>query len=436
LLSLLIPLIKIESFKNVVSSKYMMTLPEVLLGNQQQKETSTILLDPVVITQKSFWTWEIIFFLGALFALFLLGFKVFKMGILLRKNPKQKIENFYIVKLVNSNAAFSFFKFIFLGDQIKNEDKNTILKHEIVHVKQFHSLDLLFFEILRILFWFNPLTYMYQNRMVTLHEYIADAHAVNPENKKAYYENLLSQVFDTKKISFINTFFKQSLIKKRIVMLQKSKSKQVNLLKYALLIPLVFFMLVYASCTSQEKINKEEKSVEDLISELQARINTKGLTGKEYLALSQLTANYKEYENTKVVYKTTNISEVDVPFAVIETPPAFPGCEALEKLQRRKCFSQNVSEHVNRNFNTKIASEHNLTGKQRINVIFKIDKEGNVTGVRSRAPHPALEEEAKRVINLLPKMIPGEQKGKKVNVPYSLPIIFQVADNKPGLNTE
>jgi protein TonB len=69
-----------------------------------------------------------------------------------------------------------------------------------------------------------------------------------------------------------------------------------------------------------------------------------------------------------------------------------------------------------------------LSGKQRINVIFKIDKNGNVTGVRSRAPHPRLEKEAARVINLLPKMKPGRQRGKAVVVPYSLPITFKVQE--------
>jgi protein TonB len=69
-----------------------------------------------------------------------------------------------------------------------------------------------------------------------------------------------------------------------------------------------------------------------------------------------------------------------------------------------------------------------LSGKQKINVMFKIDKKGNVTGVRSRAPHPRLEKEAARVINLLPKMKPGRQRGRAVVVPYSLPITFLVQD--------
>ncbi|GAL70644.1 TonB family protein [Jejuia pallidilutea] len=91
-------------------------------------------------------------------------------------------------------------------------------------------------------------------------------------------------------------------------------------------------------------------------------------------------------------------------------------------------MSEKIQKFVQKKFNTELASDLGLSGRQRINVIFKIDKNGNITGVRSRAPHPGLEKEAARVINLLPKMKPGRQRGKPVTVPYSLPIVFQVQD--------
>ena len=87
-----------------------------------------------------------------------------------------------------------------------------------------------------------------------------------------------------------------------------------------------------------------------------------------------------------------------------------------------------TSLFVNKKFNTDLAGDLGLTGRQRINVIFKIDKTGNIVGIQARAPHPGLEKEAKRVIGLLPKMKPGKQRGKAVTVPYSLPILFQVQD--------
>jgi len=120
--------------------------------------------------------------------------------------------------------------------------------------------------------------------------------------------------------------------------------------------------------------------------------------------------------------------DVEVPFSVIENVPEYPGCEKGTNSEKRKCMSRAIEKFIQKKFNTDLANDLGLTGKQRISVIFKIDKDGNVTGVRSRAPHPRLEKEAERVVNLLPKMKPGRQRGRAVVVPYSLPITFLVQD--------
>ena len=116
--------------------------------------------------------------------------------------------------------------------------------------------------------------------------------------------------------------------------------------------------------------------------------------------------------------------DVDVPFFLVESAPIFKGCERAK--DKKKCMSEKIAEFVKTKFNTDLASDLGLTGRQRISVIFKIDKRGNVVRVRTRAPHPRLAKEAERVINMLPKMQPGKQRGVPVNVTYSLPIIFQV----------
>lgn len=118
---------------------------------------------------------------------------------------------------------------------------------------------------------------------------------------------------------------------------------------------------------------------------------------------------------------------MDVPFAVIENVPIYPGCENLRtNEERRQCMSDQISRFVNRNFNSELANDLGLSGRQRIAVQFKIDSRGNVVEVLARAPHPRLEAEAKRVIERLPSMTPGKQRGRAVNVMYSLPILFQV----------
>ena len=119
---------------------------------------------------------------------------------------------------------------------------------------------------------------------------------------------------------------------------------------------------------------------------------------------------------------------LEVPIVVVEHVPEYPGCEKGSNAAKRKCMSKKIAKFVQRKFNTDLAEELGLTGHQRISVVFKIDTKGNVIGVRSRAPHPRLEQEAARVINLLPQMKPGRQRGNAVVVPYSLPINFKVQD--------
>ncbi len=121
----------------------------------------------------------------------------------------------------------------------------------------------------------------------------------------------------------------------------------------------------------------------------------------------------------------------DVPFTVIENVPVFPGCEGLENNKAFKdCMSREITAMVINNFNLALAGMLDLSGRQRISVQFKIDGYGFVTDVLARAPHPDLEEEAKRVVNLLPRFTPGKQRGEVVGVLYALPIIFNAEGNK------
>jgi len=116
----------------------------------------------------------------------------------------------------------------------------------------------------------------------------------------------------------------------------------------------------------------------------------------------------------------------DVPFAIIEDVPVYPGCKG-NKDQLKSCLQESITKHVNRKFNSDLASDLGLSpGVKKIFVMFKIDKTGNITDVQARAPHKRLEEEAIRVVELLPKMIPGKQRGRAVGVKYSLPIAFKV----------
>ncbi|SEQ58652.1 outer membrane transport energization protein TonB [Hyunsoonleella jejuensis] len=119
--------------------------------------------------------------------------------------------------------------------------------------------------------------------------------------------------------------------------------------------------------------------------------------------------------------------DVEVPFAIIEDVPLFPGCENVKKSERRDCFQQKMNAHVVKNFNyPQTALDMGIKG--RVYVIFVIAPDGSISKIRTRGPDKILEDEAQRIISLLPKMIPGKQRGKPVSVPFSLPINFVMAE--------
>ena len=125
-----------------------------------------------------------------------------------------------------------------------------------------------------------------------------------------------------------------------------------------------------------------------------------------------------------------NIAEdaVEVPIQFISKPPVFPGCEENKDTKAMKdCLSHKIQKFVARNFNTNIAHDLGLAGKNvKIITMFTIGKNGKVTHIKARSKYPALADEAKRVIASLPQMKPGQQKDKAVAVTYTLPIIFKV----------
>ena len=114
----------------------------------------------------------------------------------------------------------------------------------------------------------------------------------------------------------------------------------------------------------------------------------------------------------------------DVPFAAIQNPAIFPGCEKAK--DKKACFSDMVSKHISKNFDVGLAEELGLSGIQSMQALFKIDINGKVSEVKIRASNPELKKEFERTIKSLPDMIPASQNGRKVNLLFALPLKFRV----------
>ncbi|AXT52409.1 hypothetical protein D1818_16760 [Aquimarina sp. BL5] len=264
-LSLILPFIEIDFLNSSSAETYVLNIERTIIASTKTiipniNQTEAI---SKMSTQSVNW-WIVIYFIGIIVSFILLILKFHKLHILRNVSNITRAFDKRIVVLSNSSHAFSFWNTIFLGDSLTEEEKKNIISHELVHVNHKHTIDQISIEILKILLWWNPLIYIYQARITLLHEYIADSVTISKVNQRNYIEQLLNAAFQTEKITFINQFFNQSLIKKRILMLQKSQSKSIAKFKYLLLIPVITGILTYTSCkdTDNAKLTDAKERIQ------------------------------------------------------------------------------------------------------------------------------------------------------------------------------
>jgi bla regulator protein BlaR1 len=226
-------------------------------------DTSNIAKPEVVFQWQSLI--PIIYGLG--FTVFLIQF-VLQFGsliILLLKNPKNK-EGFYTYIIVKSKVSpFSFFKWIVYNPELYNNDElKLIINHEKVHVRQFHSIDMILTRLACVIFWFNPLIWFYKKDIQQNLEYIADYKTQTETNSEKDYQRLLLKTSLANQYADLTNNFYNSLIKKRILMLHKSRSKANNKWKFALILPLLTLFLM--SANTKEIFVEKSTEVEQIVN--------------------------------------------------------------------------------------------------------------------------------------------------------------------------
>ncbi len=201
----------------------------------------------------------------------------------LAKNASARKESPFIHMVTEKRISpFSFFNYIFYNPRLFGHDElHSVLEHEKVHARQYHTLDILLLELLKIVFWFNPILWLYKNAVKQNLEYLADRYAIaGAENKKSYQYLMLKQAVDPQEFSFTNSFY-NSLIKKRIVMLNQNQSKKINVLKTLLVAPLLGLLL--ASFNVEETyLYQNSDSVESVMDDKKVELSiNKGTTDTE-----------------------------------------------------------------------------------------------------------------------------------------------------------
>lgn len=288
-----------------------------------------------------------------------------------------------------TGQAYSFFHHIHVDSSIGNHSK--VVEHEEVHVKQFHSVDVLIIELVKIFNWFNPIIYMMARSAKLNHEYIADAHITNSGNERIHYaESLLSKAFESTNCSLKNNFIYESFIKNRITMLFKKKTKKSVLSRFLVLVPLLTVLISFQSKNS-DLIKKSEDD--------------------QMLAMDLL----KEYSSETVSHPNDTTLINDRLFTAVEVPPVPP--------KGMTDFLKEVADQY------KIPEAIVAAGKSgRLLMSFIVEKDGTLSSIKAlKDLGSGTAEEALRVLENSPKWTAGMQNGRRVRVEYTLPIMIDVS---------
>ena len=247
LFSLVIPLLSFEfSVAEAQSHFYAIALPAINKAQDSHQTMMTAVEGPTPFAISLGDLIRVIYYMGV----FIMSLKfldaLFKVFNLIKSGHKKREGNEIIVKASSVVPASSFFSYIFWSAETESaETSQTIMNHELVHVRQWHSLDVIIMEIMVILNWFNPLIYLFRRSLRLTHEYIADRYVSSQMDKLTYANILLSHNFSDRVNALQHTFY--SDVKQRLRMLGSGQSKQWQWLKLIGIVPIMMSLMTLFS---------------------------------------------------------------------------------------------------------------------------------------------------------------------------------------------
>jgi TonB family protein len=448
IISLVFPLVHINnasettipSISNVVPEYW---LPEIVIGADGLPSSGAETNTAYNAWQWAGWIYAIGVGIFLLWLIMQLGY----VWIMLRNATAYTLERFRIIESAEDKPTFSFFNLIYIGraHELTAMEKEQIIRHESVHARQLHSLDILLVTILGILFWFNPLIKLYKRIFIQLHEFEADARAVENSDVNQYCSLLARVALQT---HFpIASHFNESLTVKRIEMMRTIKKK---IKPWKVAIAAIAFTLCFVVIACQDQVLDEmSKSTISQTGDYPAEVKEQM---KNYLKehpgakLTYMEGDPEEMNkfisspqvSSRIVYnydlkkdgvekKGVLLSDVvqyaealqteEKIFMVVEQQPEFPGgYDAMKDFIKA---------------NMKYPEAAATAGKSgTVYVSMIINENGSVSDPKVlRGVSADMDAEAVRVVSMLPNWIPGEQNGKKVKVRFTLPIRFGITDH-------
>jgi TonB family protein len=377
LLSLIIPILGIRPFASGPISPVIIMLDPILISSEKIEKVAAENLSWFEIAGVVYLTGVFIFSLR-------LVIQLIQLAIIIRHNKITRQEGANIVFVDRGYSPFSFFNLIFIRREYYVDGKLTpVLAHEKIHIHQYHSIDLLLVEIVIILQWFNPFAWLLGRSIKSIHEFLADEGVLKKGFLKSEYQTLILNEAMGLQVNNLTNNFNVSLIKNRITMMTKARSASWTLIKVVFALPAFLAVLIFFSAGPVNKLAAQDNQQQ-----------------------------MKPAEEQKAVTQEKPVSnEV---FTVVETMPAYPGGQ--------EAMSKFIMENIKY---PEEAKKKNIQGT--VFVTYIVETDGSVSNVKVlRGIGGGCDEEGVRVVSLMPKWIPGTQRGTPVKVQFNLPISFKL----------
>ena len=315
-------------------------------------------------------------------------------------------------------SPFSWFRYIIMSEKDWQENRREIVLHEMAHIRRCHSMDVVVCNMMIVFQWYNPAAWLLKRELQTVHEYEADEAVLSAGVDATHYQMLLIRKAVGERLFSMANNLNHNSLKKRITMMKIKRTNPMQKAKIAFVLPLAAMTVAAFASQKVENLSEKVEQESEAFSSVSDNpvVRAVGETARVAAVKVQEDKALEEASSMPMASDTTETKSGKEFPCIPETFPQFPGGHIA------------LFEYLSKNIKFP-KSKENEDVKVRVVTTFTVEKDGSITDAKIvRSQGEAFDNEALRVINGMPKWIPGMQNGKAVSVKYTLPITFSTTD--------
>ena len=316
-------------------------------------------------------------------------------------------------------SPFSWFRYIIMSEKDWQENRREIVLHEMAHIRRCHSMDVAVCNMMIVFQWYNPAAWLLKRELQTVHEYEADEAVLSAGVDATHYQMLLIRKAVGERLFSMANNLNHNSLKKRITMMKIKRTNPMQKAKIAFVLPLAAMTVAAFASQKVENLSEKVEQESEAFSSVSDNpvVRAVGETARVAAVKVQEDKALEEASSMAMASDTAETKSGKEFPCIPETFPQFPGGHIA------------LFEYLSKNIKFP-KSKENEDVKVRVVTTFTVEKDGSITHAKIvRSQGEAFDNEALRVINGMPKWIPGTQNGKAVRVKYTLPITFSTTDS-------